>query len=64
MPFYDTAGSVKHVMAAGLRDAAGIAPELAAKVYGGEVLAAGVEDHAENYTRFHSAAQGRCGGGR
>src|SRR5271170_4960534 len=53
VPFYDTAGSVKHVMAAGLRDEAGIAPELAAKVYGAEVLVAGVEDHAENYTRFH-----------
>ncbi len=53
IPFYDTAGSVKHVMAAGLRDSAGIAPELAAKVYGAEVLVAGVEDHAENYTRFH-----------
>jgi prephenate dehydratase len=53
LPFYDTAGSVKHVMAAGLRDAAGIAPELAAKVYGAELLVAGVEDHAENYTRFH-----------
>ena len=32
VPFYDTAGSVKHVMAAGLRDAAGIAPVLAASV--------------------------------
>jgi len=53
VPFYDTAGSVKRVMADGLRDAAGIAPELAATQYGGEVLAAGVEDHAENYTRFH-----------
>jgi prephenate dehydratase len=53
VPFYDTAGSVKHLMAAGLRDAAGIAPELAARVYGADVLVAGVEDHAENYTRFH-----------
>jgi prephenate dehydratase len=52
-PFYDTAGSVKHLMAAGLRDVAGIAPELAAVEYGGEVLVGGVEDHAENYTRFH-----------
>jgi prephenate dehydratase len=51
--FYDTAGSVKHVMAAGLGDTAGIAPELAARQYGGEVLVAGIEDHAENYTRFH-----------
>jgi prephenate dehydratase len=53
MPFYDTAGSVKHLMEMGLRDVAGIAPELAAKEYGAEVLIAGVEDHAENYTRFH-----------
>jgi prephenate dehydratase len=50
--FYDTAGSVKHVLAAGLGDTAGIAPELAARQYGGEVLVAGIEDHAENYTRF------------
>ena len=50
--FYDTAGSVKHVVEDGLRDAAGIAPALAAEVYGGVVLAADIEDHAENYTRF------------
>jgi prephenate dehydratase len=53
VPFYDTAGSVKHLMEAGLGDTAGIAPELAARVYGAEVLVPGVEDHAENYTRFH-----------
>jgi prephenate dehydratase len=53
VPFYDTAGSVKHLMDAGLRDVAGIAPELAAKVYGAEMLVADVEDHVENYTRFH-----------
>jgi prephenate dehydratase len=51
--FYDTAGSVKHLMEVGLRDVAGVAPELAAKEYGAEVVLAGVEDHAENYTRFH-----------
>jgi prephenate dehydratase len=53
LPFYDTAGSVKHVMSAGLRDTAGVAPELAAREYGAEVLMSGIEDHAENYTRFH-----------
>ena len=53
IPFYDTAGSVKHLMEAGLRDVAGIAPELAAKEYGADVLVPGVEDHAENFTRFH-----------
>jgi prephenate dehydratase len=53
VPFYDTAGSVKHVMEAGLRDAAGIAPELSAREYGAQVVEAGIEDHAQNYTRFH-----------
>jgi prephenate dehydratase len=53
VPFYDTAGSVKHLMEAGLRDTAGVAPELAAKEYGAEVLVVGIEDHAQNYTRFH-----------
>jgi prephenate dehydratase len=53
LPFYDTAGSVKHVMAEGLRDTAAVAPELAAKEYGAEVLVAGIEDHAQNFTRFH-----------
>ena len=53
MPFYDTAGSAKHLMAEGLRDTAGIAPQLAATEYGAAVLLTGIEDHAENYTRFH-----------
>ena len=53
LPFYDTAGSVKHVLEKNLRDVAAIAPVLAAEVYGGEVLVAGIEDHVENYTRFH-----------
>ena len=52
-PFYDTAGSVKHLMETGSRDMAALAPELAASVYGAQVLAPGVEDHRENYTRFH-----------
>jgi prephenate dehydratase len=53
VPFYDTAGSVKHVMAERLRDTAGIAPALAARQYGAEIVVAGIEDHAENYTRFY-----------
>jgi len=53
VPFYDTAGSVKHLMTAGLRDVAGIAPELAATEYGGEILLRGLEDHTQNFTRFH-----------
>jgi prephenate dehydratase len=63
VPFYDTAGSVKHLMEAGLREVAGIAPELAAKEYGAEVLVPGVEDHAENYTRFHLLRRNDAPGG-
>jgi prephenate dehydratase len=53
VPFYDTAGSVKEVMASGSRDCAGLAPELAAREYGAQVIVSGVEDHKENYTRFY-----------
>jgi prephenate dehydratase len=63
VPFYDTAGSVKNLMEAGLREAAGIAPELAAREYGAEVLVPGVEDHAENYTRFHLLRRDDATGG-
>ena len=53
LPFYDTAGSVKHIMEQSLRDTAGIAPVLAAEEYHASVLLPGIEDHAQNYTRFH-----------
>ncbi len=53
VPFYDTAGGVRHVVEGQLKHAAGIAPKLAAELYGGEVLIANVEDHKENFTRFH-----------
>ncbi|SNS38602.1 prephenate dehydratase [Granulicella rosea] len=53
VPFYDTAGSVKHLMAQGLRDTAGVAPALAARQYGAEILVPDIQDHAENYTRFY-----------
>jgi prephenate dehydratase len=56
-PFYDTAGSVKHLMEAGLRDTAGIAPALAAEQYGAQVLVPGIEDHADNFTRFLTLAR-------
>jgi prephenate dehydratase len=57
VPFYDTAGSVKSLMETGQRDTAGIAPELAAVQYGAQILVHGVEDHAENYTRFYLLQQ-------
>jgi len=52
IPFYDTAGSVKHVLAENLQDAAGIASHLAARQYGGKILQAGIEDDKRNFTRF------------
>ena len=51
-PFYDTAGSVKHIVAEGGKDAAAVASTHAARQYGGEVLAAGIEDNPANFTRF------------
>jgi prephenate dehydratase len=51
-PFYDTAGSVKHIMESGLDDTAALAPELAAQEYKASVLLRSVEDHAQNITRF------------
>lgn len=50
--FYDTAGSVKHVMINGLRDTGAIASRQAASEYKGEILLRGLEDEQENFTRF------------
>jgi prephenate dehydratase len=52
VPFYDTAGSVKHVMETGLRDTAAIAAKQAAQEYGASVLQSGLEDDKQNFTRF------------
>jgi prephenate dehydratase len=52
VPFYDTAGSVKHVIAEKLKDAAGIAGRQAAREYSGKILQAGIEDDKKNFTRF------------
>lgn len=52
IPFYDTAGSVKHVVEHDLRDTAGIASVQAAKEYGGNILLSGLEDDHRNMTRF------------
>ncbi|HKT90219.1 MAG TPA: prephenate dehydratase [Candidatus Sulfotelmatobacter sp.] len=52
VPFYDTAGSVKHVIENHLTDAAGIAGHQAASEYSGKILKAGIEDDKRNFTRF------------
>jgi prephenate dehydratase len=50
--FYDTAGSVQHIMQEQKPELAAIASKQAAAHYGAEILEAGIEDHAESYTRF------------
>jgi prephenate dehydratase len=52
VPFYDTAGSVKHVIANQLKDAAGIAGRQAAREYSGNVVQSSIEDDKGNFTRF------------
>jgi len=63
-PFYDTAGSVKHVMAERLTDAAAIASRRAAEVYGARILKAGIEDDKKNFTRFFLIHHGKARPGR
>lgn len=49
---YDTAGSVKMLKESGARDTAAIASRRAAEIYRMQILEEGIEDNAENYTRF------------
>ncbi|HEX7152878.1 MAG TPA: prephenate dehydratase [Thermoanaerobaculia bacterium] len=49
---HDTAGSVRLIMEQPRDDEAAIAGADAAPIYGAEILAENIEDHAENYTRF------------
>jgi prephenate dehydratase len=67
VPFYDTAGSVKHVIAEKLKDAAGIAGKQAAREYSGSIVESSVEDDKRNFTRFFlirtlNRTLGRAGG--
>ncbi len=52
IPSYDTAGSVKIIKEKSLKNAAAIASERAAKIYGMQILAKDIADNPENYTRF------------
>lgn len=49
---YDTAGSVKMIKERGLMDAAAIASERCAEIYGMKILARDIADSPNNYTRF------------
>ena len=51
-PAYDTAGSVKMIVENNSGEDAAIAGATAAAVYGAEIIAQGIEDNAQNFTRF------------
>lgn len=57
VPTYDTAGSVKMIKEQGLRDAAAIASQRAAELYGMHILQSHLEDAPDNYTRFLALAR-------
>ena len=59
VPFYDTAGAVKHVVGNQLQHAAAIAGRQAAAEYGGRILKRGLEDDKQNFTRFFLITRGR-----
>lgn len=52
IPAYDTAGSVKKIKDEKLLDAAAIASDLAAQLYGMKILKRKIQDNPENFTRF------------
>lgn len=56
VPAYDTAGSAKMIAAKQMREAAAIAGRGAARIYGLQVLAEGIETNLSNYTKFLALA--------
>ncbi len=52
VPSYDTAGAAKMIMEERVLDAAAIASERTAKLYGLKVIERNIEDYGRNYTRF------------
>ena len=59
VPFYDTAGAVKHVVGNQLQHAAAIAGRQAAAEYAGHILQRGLEDDKQNFTRFFLITRSR-----
>lgn len=61
---YDTAGSVRLLREENARDAAAIAPTLAARLYRARILRTHLEDHPANFTRFFLLSRRARPGGR
>ena len=57
IPSYDTAGSVKMIQENGILDGAAVAGARAAEIYGMKILARGIEDNQNNFTRFFVLAR-------
>jgi prephenate dehydratase len=53
----DTAGAVREIVKLGYPTVAAIGPALAAEIHGGTIIARGIQDEAENYTRFFLIAR-------
>ena len=57
VPTYDTAGSVRIIKEQGIKDGAAIASARAAEIYEMKILAEGIEDNTNNFTRFFVLAK-------
>lgn len=57
VPVYDTAGSIRDLMAGGAPYDAAIGSELAVRLYGAQILVEEIEDDPENHTRFFAVSR-------
>lgn len=63
VPAYDTAGSVKMIKELGKKNISCIASKRASEIYGVPTVAEGIEDNANNYTRFLVLSKKKTSGG-
>jgi prephenate dehydratase len=63
IPAYDTAGSVKMIKELGKKNIGCIASKRASEIYGVPTIVEGIEDNANNYTRFLVLSRTKATGG-
>ncbi len=63
VPAYDTAGSVKMIKELGKKNIGCIASRRASEIYGVPIIAEGIEDNSNNYTRFLVLSKTKATGG-